>query len=114
MVAMFTSFCFLEVSLLVGIVFVIASYIMKINPPKDINHLYGYRTSKSMKNQANWDKAQQLSTKNMMLLGWFLIVISLLFGFFQFQIYTRLFIGFGLMIGGIIWMFIKVEKELIN
>src|SRR5699024_11699875 len=28
------------------------------SPPKNRNHIYGYRTKKSMKNQKNWDKAQ--------------------------------------------------------
>ncbi|MCE0456064.1 SdpI family protein [Staphylococcus haemolyticus] len=28
------------------------------NPPKKINHFYGFRTKKSMKTQENWYKAQ--------------------------------------------------------
>lgn len=32
-------------------------------PPKKINHLYGYRTSRSMKNQTVWDAANGYSSK---------------------------------------------------
>ena len=32
-------------------------------PPKNINHIYGFRTKNSMKNQKNWDKAQIISGK---------------------------------------------------
>ncbi|PTF27141.1 hypothetical protein BUY19_07670 [Staphylococcus cohnii] len=37
--------------ILLGIIFI-------KNPPKKRNHIYGFRTKKSMKNQKNWDKAQ--------------------------------------------------------
>lgn len=33
------------------------------NPPRKINKWYGYRTSKSMENQANWDFANKLAGK---------------------------------------------------
>ncbi len=31
-------------------------------PPKKINHFYGYRTPRSMRNQDTWDEAQRYST----------------------------------------------------
>lgn len=32
-------------------------------PPKRINHLYGYRTNRSMKNQTIWDAANRYASK---------------------------------------------------
>ena len=47
-----------EVELLVSIGYVILivlfAIIVKTYPPKKINHFYGYRTSRSMKNQETW------------------------------------------------------------
>ncbi|EJE11701.1 SdpI family protein [Staphylococcus epidermidis] len=37
--------------ILLGIIFI-------KTPPESRNHIYGFRTKKSMKNQKNWDKAQ--------------------------------------------------------
>ena len=46
-----------------GLIFLIAGYIQHRFPPKKINHLYGYRTSASMKSQESWDFAQEYSAK---------------------------------------------------
>jgi uncharacterized membrane protein len=35
--------------------------VLKQYPPKNINHLYGYRTKRSMKNQIVWDAANKFS-----------------------------------------------------
>ena len=37
-------------------------WLLKKFPPKKINHLYGYRTQRSMKNQAIWEVANTYST----------------------------------------------------
>ncbi len=42
----------------VGIVFLLIGKLIKNFPPADINGLYGYRTSRSMKDQQSWDFAQ--------------------------------------------------------
>jgi uncharacterized membrane protein len=34
-------------------------WLLKKFPPKKINHLYGYRTQRSMKNQATWEAANK-------------------------------------------------------
>ena len=36
--------------------------LLKKFPPKKINHLYGYRTQRAMKNQATWEAANTYST----------------------------------------------------
>ena len=47
-----------------GGIFLLAGYIQFRFPPKKINHLYGYRTSTSMRSQECWDFAQTFSAKN--------------------------------------------------
>ncbi len=47
--------------LLIGLVFTIIGHIFLKRPPKKINPHYGYRSSRSMKSQASWDKAQGFS-----------------------------------------------------
>ena len=37
-------------------------WLLKKYPPKKINHLYGYRTQRSMKNQATWEAANTYSS----------------------------------------------------
>jgi len=37
------------------------SYLFKRYPPKGVNHLYGYRTSRSMRNEATWKFANSYS-----------------------------------------------------
>lgn len=37
-------------------------WLLKKFPPKKINHLYGYRTQRSMKNQATWEAAHKHSS----------------------------------------------------
>ena len=37
-------------------------WLLKKFPPKKINHLYGYRTQRSMKNQSTWEAANTYST----------------------------------------------------
>ena len=38
-------------------------------PPKKINHFYGYRTRKSMRDQESWDFAQAYSSRQMQKMG---------------------------------------------
>jgi uncharacterized membrane protein len=52
-----------NITFLCGLLFIIAGYILLKFPPKNINSLYGYRTSSSMENQEKWDFAQNYSSK---------------------------------------------------
>lgn len=47
-------------------------------PPKNINGLYGYRTSRSMKNQQTWDFAHQVCGKFWFRTGAVMLPLSLL------------------------------------
>lgn len=47
-------------------------------PPKNINSMYGYRTSRSMKNQQTWDYAHQVCGKLWFRAGIVMLPLSLL------------------------------------
>ena len=59
----------LTVACSTGVVFVIVGLVMMYFPPKKINHVYGYRTVRSCKNQRNWDFAQRHGARMMLLTG---------------------------------------------
>ena len=46
------------------------------NPPKEINSGFGYRTSRSMKNQETWDFAHQYCGRLWNRMGWALIPLA--------------------------------------
>lgn len=50
-------------------------------PPKKINSIFGYKTSRSLKNQKNWDYAQKFSSQLFLLIPaiLFLTQLSLFF-----------------------------------
>ncbi|MBX3165218.1 MAG: SdpI family protein [Bacteroidetes bacterium] len=49
------------------VLFFLIALILRFFYPKNINHLVGFRTEKSMQNQENWLKAQELSGKYLLL-----------------------------------------------
>ncbi|MEP5339687.1 MAG: SdpI family protein [Algibacter sp.] len=83
----------------IGTIFIIGGFLMSKYPPKSINHLYGYRTSTSMKNQDIWDYAQKFSSKKMMKYGLVQTLLSLV-GFFNLLPVSLLnmFLGIGLIV----------------
>ena len=52
--------------------------ITKYFPPKKPNNLYGYRTTRSMKNQDVWDFANKFSANTFIVSGIVMTIISLL------------------------------------
>ena len=96
-----------------GIVFLIASLIMRFKPPASINHLYGYRTPRSMKSQENWDYAQQRSAGLMLLSAFLMIGLSLLGMFIdQSKELVMLFASISLIVVFSAIPLIIVEREL--
>lgn len=65
--------------LLFGAVLIIAGIILSLFPPKKINSLYGYRTSRSMRNKKNWDLANKYSSRLMIIFGIVILFISFVF-----------------------------------
>ncbi len=102
----------LVVPLLSGAIFILAGLIIFVFPPKNINGLYGYRTSNSMKSQERWEFAQKYSSLEMMKFGGILMLTSILGFIIEPNGDTPMVIGLGLMIAMVIVLFIRVEKAL--
>lgn len=62
---------------IIGFIFIIIGLLKMLFPPKKINSLYGYRTTRSMKNIDIWNFAQKLSAKLLIALGSNLIIIGI-------------------------------------
>jgi uncharacterized membrane protein len=101
------------IPIIVSPIFIIAGLLLWLKPPKKINHIYGYRTSISMKSQEAWDYAQVLSGKQMVYMGLAYLSTSLLGVIFKNTPDTLgVLISIGLMIAGVVFLFRKMEKEL--
>lgn len=97
---------------LVGIIFLLSVIVLHFFPPKKINPLYGYRTSRSMKNQKNWDLAQDYSRILMMRYGVYLIALSLVGLFAQIEDWLGIVISIFSIITLCAGLFIKTEQVL--
>lgn len=69
---------FLIANGIVALVFLLGGAITFIFPPKEINHLYGYRTERSMKSMEAWRAANRFASKIMILAGVDLFLIGLI------------------------------------
>ncbi len=74
----YMSLMFILMNLGLGMIFAGTAYIARRFPPKDINHLYGYRTRRSMKYRASWDFSQSLSNEIFKKVGYAHFTISIL------------------------------------
>ncbi|WP_240420561.1 SdpI family protein [Paenibacillus periandrae] len=101
-------------ALLIGVIFILSGQLLKRKPPKNINAIYGYRTSRSMKNLDLWNEANQYSSKIMINNGYVMIVAGCLVGMglgVKYQV-AAIFSIMGMMLLLIIMMFIQVERRL--
>lgn len=101
-----------NITVMVGVIFVAAGFIMWKFPPKQINFLYGYRTSRSMKNQESWDFAQKYAAKEMMKTGLVLAASGLLAFIFDFGSSVNLLVGCMLVFLAVVILVIRVEKAI--
>ncbi len=68
--------------MLLPITMIVFGRVFIYKPPKEINSFYGYRTKMSMKNKESWIFAHQYIGKLWWILGWLVLVLSLLPMFF--------------------------------
>jgi len=68
----------LVMDLLVPVAMVGFGTIFVKNPPGRINHLYGYRTARSMKNRETWEFAHAYCGKLWSRAGWPMLVMTVL------------------------------------
>lgn len=96
----------------IGAVILFAGLLMFIFPPKKINYLYGYRTARSMKNIENWNFAQKLSSKLLMIIGIVAIVTGMIGTIFSIDEVLLNTIGVIELIILMILLFVKTESDL--
>lgn len=65
-------------NLLIPILMIVMGKILIKNPPKRINGIYGYRTSRSRKNKEAWDFAQRYCGKLWWKTGWVMLPLSVI------------------------------------
>ncbi|MED1555757.1 SdpI family protein [Bacillus paramycoides] len=98
-------------SILIGVIFILAALILQKNPPTDINAAYGYRTKRSMKNKELWDAGNQYSAEVMKQNGFIMMLIgSIISILFRYPHTTLVILIFMLLL--IIHLFMRVEKRL--
>ena len=97
---------------LVGLVFSLAAFISIKFPPKKINGIYGYRTSRSMKSQENWDTAQRYSSRLMLKQGLVMLAIAGLLNVLPLPEEVAAIISVALLILSVIVLFVQTEKKL--
>ena len=98
--------------LLTGGCFSLAGYITKRFPPKKINHLYGYRTKTSMRNQEVWDFAQRYSASEMIKSGIIMLILAGFAWFAEVQFKGDIFVAIGLTVIFPLVMLFQIETEL--
>lgn len=97
---------------LTGAVFLLAGLVMTLFPPRKINSLYGYRTMRSMKNIDNWNLAQQLSAKYLIIIGLILLLLGATVAIFDINEFYTSLAGFAILILAVIFLFVKTESAL--
>ena len=99
-------------SLLLGSILLVMGFITLKLPPKKINLWYGYRTSRSMKNQENWIFAQKFATGEMIRGGWIMIIFALSGLIFPTSVLIDTLAGTTLMIILFVVLLVRTEKAI--
>ena len=71
-------------NLIIPIVMLFFGVKLRNHSPKNINGIYGYRTSMSMKNKETWEFAHQYCGRLWMRLGFIILIISIIFSLIAF------------------------------
>lgn len=95
-------------------IFLIVGLIQLRWPPKKINHVYGYRTPRSMKNMDTWVEANRFSSLMMVRLGMYMLFGGIVIAFLP-QMHPTVYVGYILLVLPVaITMLVATEKHLKN
>jgi uncharacterized membrane protein len=103
---MILSFWALSLSLLV------ITLLMRVFPPKGINHLYGYRTPASMRDEVSWKIANDYSSKYSLIIAIGIFILQLLLSFFVGITGMTMAISVLVLAGAMTLMFIMTERQI--
>ncbi|MDE5596749.1 MAG: SdpI family protein [Lachnospiraceae bacterium] len=65
-------------NLMIPVLMIVIGKVFIKNPPKTINRIYGYRTSRSMKNQDTWNFAHFYCGKLWWKIGWVMLPLAII------------------------------------
>lgn len=99
-------------SLSLALTFIVAGFIQLKFPPKEINHLYGYRTKLSMKSLEHWRFAQKYSAKLMVISSVIFSLLSIVSLFLKEFEELQIILGLGLLLGLTIVGYFLTERKL--
>ncbi|MFT3794514.1 SdpI family protein [Flavobacterium sp.] len=85
---------------------------MKFFPPRKINSLYGYRTTRSMQSDAHWQFAQRYSTARLLEAGLFSVVCGLAIEMVAFSEQAKTIAGFIALFAVPIYLVVRTERAL--
>ena len=97
--------------LLPAVLVLLSGFLWQRFPSKKINHLYGYRTRRSMQNQQTWDYANRIGPVMFIKTGIYLIIIGVL-AYWLFSPNTAILISIVAMVVGLIAGLISCEQKL--
>jgi uncharacterized membrane protein len=97
---------------LTGVVVWIIGLIVQNKQPTKINHIYGYRTKRSMKSQEAWDFAQEYSIRLMIQAAQFMCILSGFSLFLELESSSGATIGTVLVIVILFYPIILTERAL--
>jgi len=98
---------------MVGVIFIVFGFILKKRPPRSVNHLYGYRTPRSMKNETNWAFSQLYAANEMLQLGFILLPIGVVMAFLSIESeFSEAMISIGVLLVLVIRLFIRTERAI--
>ena len=94
-----------------GMLLVLFGVLYAKYPPKKINFLYGYRTSRTMANQKVWDYANKIGAQMFIRVGYASTAIGLIVYWIYPNVYAVI-IQAGVLVGGLIVGMILCERDL--
>jgi len=98
--------------LLCGAIFVAAGLVMRWKPPRRINHVYGYRTARSMADQESWDFAQAFSARELVHWGAILLAAGLAVAWLEPRFWIGISAAVGLLVLACVGLLLRTEGAL--
>lgn len=95
-----------------GLVFILVGAIVYFFPPKKINHLYGYRTPRSMASQERWDFSQKYSSVLLIISGVIIVPLGVIISLLPISQKADILLSLPILLLTVILFFIKTEREL--
>ncbi|MBC6149834.1 hypothetical protein HCA24_13285 [Listeria innocua] len=98
--------------LIFPLLLIIIGIIYRVNPPKNKNGRFSYRTNASLKNDANWKKAHRLLGIYWIIIGICILVFSLILAFIPMYAMIRSSILLTASVFAVLFSVALVEKKL--